>query len=176
MCFFDAIKKNVRPLVSWWQKRVQSNLCCQHWPNCHITLLKKYRYVYFVQDAYTYWMDNFALLLLFFFLSFFFFSFFFLGGGGRVDGLSHERDTAASPQYVKVSPWGQSIEHLFERNNKQREVRALNRQGTQQRKPQSFSVTPPSVRVNAAYMKFTKGASADTKAVSMLKTLRLVCI
>ena len=41
--------------------------------------------------------------------------------------------------------------------NKQRETIALNRQGTQQQRPESPTVTPPGVRVTTRYINSTKG-------------------
>ena len=40
---------------------------------------------------------------------------------------------------------------------KQREIIALDRQGTQQQRPESSTVTPPGVRVNTRYINSTKG-------------------
>ena len=45
------------------------------------------------------------------------------------------------------------------RINKQREITALDRQGTQQQRPESPTVTPPGVRVNIRYIGSTKGTS-----------------
>ena len=41
--------------------------------------------------------------------------------------------------------------------NKQRIIIALDRQGTQQQRPGSRMVTPPSMQVNTMYMNSTKG-------------------
>ena len=43
--------------------------------------------------------------------------------------------------------------------NKQREIIALNRQRTQQQSPDSTTVIPPGVRVNARYINSAKGTS-----------------
>ena len=46
--------------------------------------------------------------------------------------------------------------------NKQREAIAVDRQGTQQQRPESPTVTPPGMQVNARYINSTKGASSST--------------
>ena len=54
--------------------------------------------------------------------------------------------------------------------NKQREITALDRQGTQQQRPESPTVTPPGVRVNTRYINFTKGTSSTRDAPSGINT------
>ena len=41
------------------------------------------------------------------------------------------------------------------------EIIALNRQGTQQERPESPSVSPPGMRVNTRYINPTKGTSSE---------------
>ena len=50
--------------------------------------------------------------------------------------------------------------------NQQREITALNRQETQQRRPESLTVTPPGMRVNTTYINSTKGTSSKKDAPS----------
>ena len=66
--------------------------------------------------------------------------------------------------------------HVTELSNgsritKQRETIALDRQGTQQERPESPTVTPPDVRVNTRYMNSTKGTSSKRDAPSGIHTL-----
>ena len=55
--------------------------------------------------------------------------------------------------------------------NKQRGITALDRQGTQQQRPESPTVTPPGVRVNTRYINSTKGTSSKKDAPSGIYTL-----
>ena len=55
--------------------------------------------------------------------------------------------------------------------NKQREMIALDRQGTQQQRPESPRVTPPGVRVNTWYVNSTKGTCSQKDAPSGMHTL-----
>ena len=55
--------------------------------------------------------------------------------------------------------------------NKQREITALNRQGTQRQRPELPTVTPPGVLVNTRYTNSTKGTSSDKVAPSGMYTL-----
>ena len=50
---------------------------------------------------------------------------------------------------------------MKEQINKQMEIIALNRQGTQQERPESPSVSPPGMRVNTRYINPTKGTSSE---------------
>ena len=52
----------------------------------------------------------------------------------------------------------------------QREIIALHRQGTQQQRPESPTVTPPGVRVNIRYKNSTKGTSSKKDAPSGIST------
>ena len=55
--------------------------------------------------------------------------------------------------------------------NQQREIIALDRQGTQQQRPESPTVAPPGMRVNTRYINSTKGTSSKKDAPSGIYTL-----
>ena len=55
--------------------------------------------------------------------------------------------------------------------NIQRELIALDRQGTQQQRFESTTITPPGVRVNTRYINSTKGTSSKKDAPSGMYTL-----
>ena len=59
----------------------------------------------------------------------------------------------------------------FCRINKQREIIALDRQGTQRQRPESPTATPPGMRVNTRYINPTKGTSSKKDAPSGMYTL-----
>ena len=62
--------------------------------------------------------------------------------------LHYNIKTTESDSIQKLSIYG--------RTNKRRELTALNRQGTQQQRPESLTVTPPGMRMNTGYINPTK--------------------
>ena len=62
--------------------------------------------------------------------------------------LHYNIKTTESDSIQKLSIYG--------RTNKRRELTALNRQGTQQQRPESLTVTPPGMRMNTGYINATK--------------------
>ena len=57
------------------------------------------------------------------------------------------------------------------RINKQRELTELYRQGTQQQRPESPTITPSGMRVNTGYKNSTEGTSSKTKTKTCLPLL-----
>ena len=57
---------------------------------------------------------------------------------------------------------GNSNKVILADTTRQREIIALDRQGTQQQRPDSPTVTPQSLRVNTRYVNSTKGTFSDT--------------
>ena len=71
------------------------------------------------------------------------------------DSARCERRSSRRFLVTLLKPRGSNI-------NEQRGVIALNRQGTQQKRPESPSVTPPGMGANTGHVNSTKGTSSGT--------------
>ena len=84
----------------------------------------------------------------------------------RPEEQSEKAESCREKLWNEIQFEGLQRQKQTQEHTKQREIIALDRQGTQPQRPKSPTVTPPCVRVNTRYIKSTKGASAYVMTIN----------